>query len=213
MWWCCGRLLLCCCCWVRSDIRQRGVGNRVRSRSRPFLGRIGRSESPSGGFSDVPEPLGPGGRTVSPWACNGIYLYQTARNRCQTRMVRLQTSRNIHQTTANRSNKKQQEGARWLPGRSYPVSSTACASTPPPRSRRRGSPAWRTVRILAAPEDTGRGPRVLLDDLTDPSGACQKAPYVANIIQVEGQRPPAPASPAGGLAGACVSAMRSLLTR
>ena len=64
--------------------------------------------------------------------------------------------------------------------------------------------AWRSVRVLAAPEDTGRGPRVLLDDLTDPSGACQKAPYVANIIQVEGQRPPAPASPAGGLAGACV---------
>ena len=48
--------------------------------------------------------------------------------------------------------------------------------------------AWRTVRILAAPEDTGRGPRVLLDDLTNPSGACQKAPYVASFRSLTASR-------------------------
>ena len=50
--------------------------------------------------------------------------------------------------------------------------------------------AWRSVRILAPPGVDGR---IELVDLSDPTGPREKSPYVANIIQVEGQSAPTPA--------------------
>jgi hypothetical protein len=47
--------------------------------------------------------------------------------------------------------------------------------------------AWRSVRMLAPPGVNGR---IELVDLSDPIGPREKSPYVANIIQVEGQSTP-----------------------
>ena len=56
--------------------------------------------------------------------------------------------------------------------------------------------AWRQIRVLAEPRDG----RLTILDMSDPAGAKEKRPYLANVIEVEGQAAPPPSSPAGGLA-------------
>ena len=85
--------------------------------------------------------------------------------------------------------------ATWTltPGQEYRVrinSSTAAAST-------QGF-AWRQIRVLAEPDAYDR---LTILDMSDPAGVKEKRPYLANVIEVEGQVPPPPSSPAGGLAG------------
>ena len=53
--------------------------------------------------------------------------------------------------------------------------------------------------MLAEPDAYGR---LSILDMSDPTaGPKEKRPYLANVIEVEGQVPPPPSSPAGGLAG------------